>query len=188
MDYFAFLRELKEGKPDRQKAAKALKILGWVSIAGGVWNFVLPLVPRSQSAFAGVPILEIYPYLALAVFAYLGVMLLLAAHWIKWGHSRGTGLGRFAVVALYLSFFGLIAFAMQGALGGVSYSFKLVAFLPVLGIWVLHFGVPVYRGVKYLGRLPPPSGEELCRGASLSGTRSVASGGLSNMGKFKKIF
>jgi hypothetical protein len=66
MGFFDFIRELRTGEPSPKKAAKAMKFLGWVSLLGGLWNFILPQVAPFKETNFHFP--THFPYVALIGF------------------------------------------------------------------------------------------------------------------------
>ena len=149
MSYFDFIRELRKGEPDPKKAAKAMKILGWICLFGAIWNYVISyLAPFHESPF-NFP--ASYPWLALIILLSLGAMFLLSARGIKEGASWGKKLGQFAVIMLVCVIIGFMFFMFS------AHSIPLsddIVFSIFTILFAAQFFVPAYFGVRYLGRLP----------------------------------
>jgi hypothetical protein len=91
MDYLDMLREFRSGDPDIDKTAKAMKVLGWLSLAGLLWNFAFyQLAPFAEAPFNLPPG---FPYFALTSLAILGGLFLYASRAIRetnpWGRTAG---------------------------------------------------------------------------------------------------
>jgi hypothetical protein len=152
MSFFDFIRELRKGEPDVRKAAKAMKILGWICILGGIWNFIIYyLAPFDESPFNLPPS---YPYLALMILISLGALFLFSARGIKEGSSWGKKAGQVAVILLVAVFIGFMYFIFPFDVASSSDSYFSVIFVIFLTIFAAQFVVPAYFGVRYLGRLP----------------------------------
>ena len=52
MDFFDIIKELRKGNPDKEKAGKAMKILGWICVVGAIWNYAFYyLAPFDKTPF-----------------------------------------------------------------------------------------------------------------------------------------
>ena len=152
MSFLDFIRELRTGEPDPRKAARAMKILGWVCVLGGVWNCAIYyLAPFDESPF-NLP--ASYPYLALIVFLSLGVIFLLSARGIKEGAPWGKKVGQLAVVLLVASFIGAMFFFFPVDAIPLKGNDVPIIYIIFLVVFLAQFGVPAYFGIRYLGRLP----------------------------------
>lgn len=151
MGFTDLIRELRTGKADPKKAAAGMKILGWVCLFGGVWNFVLPQVAPFKEAGFRLP--AGYPVLALLAFFIIGALSLVSARGIRDLEPWGRRLAQGAVGLLLL---GVVLFAL--ALPSmvplpVAGHFRLV--FPVFFLIALaQFALPAWFGIRYLGRLP----------------------------------
>ncbi len=152
MDYFDVINELRKGKPDIKKAEKAMKIMAWICIGGGIWNFAMSyIMPFQKSPFKLPPE---YPYLALIIFAFLGLLFFRAARGIREIESWGRKTGQIAIVLFILFIWGFLIYVFpiesfpvpDGVFSVIFAFFVLIAFA--------QFAVPAYFGVIYLGRLP----------------------------------
>jgi hypothetical protein len=152
MSFFDFIRELRKGEPDVKKAAKAMKILGWICVFGAIWNFVIfYLAPFDKSPF-NLP--ESYPYLVLIIFLSLGAIFLFSARGIKERAPWGKQLGQLAVILLVAIVIGAMFFIFPaGAIPSGDSSVSII-FIIFMAVFFAQFGVPAYFGVRYLGRLP----------------------------------
>ena len=153
MDFFDFIRELRKGDPDPTKAAKAMKILGWICILGAVWNFALYYIaPFEESPFNLPPH---FPYLALISLLLLGSLFLLAARGIKKMAPWGKKTGQCAVVLSIAAIIGFMFFMFPlEAIPLGSDRVSSIVFVLFFALFVAQFVVPAYYGVRYLGRLP----------------------------------
>lgn len=152
MDFFDLIREMRKGKPDVKKAAKAMKILGWICLAGAVWNFVIYYVaPFDESPF-NLP--ASYPYVALVSLSFLGALFLRSSKGIMEMQSWGKKLGQISIVLLIvlLAFFIVQIFLSEEFLT-FSKNFSPI-FIIFLIIFSAQFAVPAYFGIRYIGRLP----------------------------------
>lgn len=153
MGLFDLIGELRSGEPSPKKAARGLKILGWVCFGGGLWNFILPrTAPFHESGF---PLPPYFEWVALISFSILGAMFLLASRGVLEMRPWGKRLGQVAIVVLVggmiLFFFNMFS-EFFPATGGDGFS-RIFVYV-VFAIGMAQFGVPAYFGVLYLGRLP----------------------------------
>ncbi len=152
MSFFDFLRELRTGEPDVAKAAKALKVLGWVCLIGAVWNYVMSSIgPFDQDPFNLPPD---FPYLALVSLSFLGGLFLLSGRGIKSMEPWGKKLAQFGVVLLVGLIIGFAAFLLSmKEFSGLRKEIP-AAFGVFIVIFLAQFVLPAYFGIRYLGRLP----------------------------------
>ena len=152
MDFFDFIKELRKGEPDVKRAAKAMKILGWISILGAVWNFAFfYLVSFEEFPINGSPL---YPYLALICFTLQGVLFFFFSRGIKKQEPWGKKVGQLAIITFVTLLLGSMFFLFplkELPLGNDMFS---VVFALFLCLALAQFWVPSYFGVRYLGRLP----------------------------------
>ena len=152
MSFFDFVRELRKSEPDVRKAAKAMKILGWICILGGIWNFVMYyLGPFDESPFNLPPS---YPYLALMLLISLGALFLFAARGIGEGAPWGKKAGQIAVILLVAVFIGFPYFVFGSEAPLPEDGYFSVIFIIFLTIFAAQLVIPAYLGVRYLGHLP----------------------------------
>jgi len=160
MDYFDILRELRRGEPDIDKTANALKVLGWLAVAGGLWNFgFYYLAPLEKFAIKLPPN---FPHIALIALAALGGLYLYASRAVKDRNPWGRTVGQTAIVLSLgliagFAWFAFHQFKMPRDMEGVSNVFGIVMVLVLA-----QFALPAYFGVRYLNRLPS---DEDARGA-----------------------
>ena len=152
MDYFDILRELRRGEPDIDKTAKALKVLGWLSVAGGLWNFGFYYLAPLEKFSIKLP--PNFPHIALIALAALGGLYLYASRAVKDRNPWGRTVGQTAIVlslALIAGFawFAFHQFEMPRGMEEIPNLFGIVM-LVVLA----QFALPAYFGVRYLSRLP----------------------------------
>ena len=152
MDFFDLVKELRKGEPDVTKAAKALKLLGWICVFGAVWNYVIYYVgPFEESPFNLPPE---YPHLALISLSLLGALFFLSARGIKAMEPWGKKSGQLTVVLLI----GLLISFMFFMFSIKEFSFVRenvpILFMIFSALFIAQFVVPAYFGVRYLGRLP----------------------------------
>jgi len=152
MGYFDLVRALRDGSPDVMKAAKAMKILGWICLFAAVWNYVLYYLGNFGKEPFHLP--PDYPYVALISLLILGVLFLLAAHGVTAMEPWGRQMGQFAVALLI----GMIICSVM-----IMFSMKEFlqlwedarAFVIIFSLIVVaQFAIPAYFGMRYLGRLP----------------------------------
>jgi hypothetical protein len=105
MGFLDLIGELRTGKPDIQKAEKAMKALGWLCVLGALWNYVMYYIgPFSDSPF-NFP--EFFPHLALGGGVIVGALFFRAARGIREMEPWGKRTGQLAIVLLLVVFFGL---------------------------------------------------------------------------------
>lgn len=152
MDFFDFIRELRKGEPDVKKAAKAMKILGWICVFGAIWNYVIYYIaPFEKSPFNLPPS---YPYLALMILLLLGALFLFSARGIKEWKPWGKQSGQLAVILLAAVFTGFMFFVFPTEAIPLGSNHVSKIFIIFIIIFIAQFGLPAYFGVRYLGRLP----------------------------------
>jgi hypothetical protein len=150
MSYFDLIRELRSGETDAAKAAKAMKVLGWISIGVGIWNYVFLVF----LLFKEMPISidPEYPVVALVCGMFLGGLFFLSGRGIAGRELWGRRLGQLTVA--------LFAAAIVG--GSIMMFTRInvpvmppVPFMAVfLIIFLAQFVIPAFYGIRYLGRLP----------------------------------
>jgi hypothetical protein len=152
MGYFDLVKELRDGSPDVMKAAKAMKILGWICVFAAVWNYVLYYLGNFGKEPFNLP--PDYPDVALISLLVLGVLFLLAAHGVTAMELWGKQLGQFAVVLLVGMIISsvLITFSMKEF--SQFWKDARVIVLIFSTIIVAQFVIPAYFGMRYLRRLP----------------------------------
>ena len=152
MDFFDFIKELRKGEPSIDKAEKAMKVLGWICIAGAIWNFAIYyLAPFDESPFKLPPS---FPYIALISFLFLGGLFLYSAKAIKKLNPAGKNVGQLAIVLLLALFVGFMFFMFPIDAFPTGESPFSIIIMIFFAIFFAQFGVPAYYGVRYLGRLP----------------------------------
>ena len=156
MDFFDFIRELRKGKPDVIKAAKAMKMLAWICTIGGVWNFIIYfIVPVRKNPFDLPPQ---YPYLALTSLLLLGMLFFRAARGIREMEAHGKKTGQIAIILLFAIILGFMFLVFPAkAIPFNDNTFSIILMLFVV-LFVAQLGVPAYFGVLYLSRLPVREG------------------------------
>ena len=153
MDFFDFIRELRKGKPDVRKAEKAMKILAWICIIAGLWNFIIYfLAPFKESPFNLPPQ---YPYLTLLGLLLLGTLFFRSARGIKELEPWGKKTGQIAIALLIGVIFGFMFFMFPWKTIPLrSNTFPMIIFVLFAVLFAAQFIVPAYFGIRYLGRLP----------------------------------
>lgn len=152
MDFFDLIKELRKSEANINKASKAMKILAWICIFGGVWNaFFKYLVPFDETPF-NLP--HNYPYLALACGLALGALLLISSKAILKRHPLGKRIAQLCIIlliAICCSFIFVILpkdfFPVED---GISNIIRTIIFV----VFFIQFGIPSYFGIRYLNRLP----------------------------------
>lgn len=152
MDFFDILKELRSGEPDIDKAARAMKILGWICVAGAVWNFGFYfLAPLDELPFHLPPG---YPYIALLSLLFVGALFFYASKAVKTMNPAGKQAGQLAIILLIALCVGLFYFMFSDD----TFPFPDSAFpmIPIVFfvIFSAQFGLPAYYGIRYLQRLP----------------------------------
>lgn len=105
MDFFTLIKELLKGEANINKAGKAMKIMAWVCVLGGLWNaFFEYWVPFNETPFNLPPN---YPDLALTCGIALGILFLMSSKTILNKQPMGRRLGQ---VSIILTFF-ILTFA-----------------------------------------------------------------------------
>lgn len=153
MSFLDFIREIRKGEPEVEKAANAMELLGWLCVFGALCSYVSYYFgPFDKSPFN---LLVSYRYHALIVLLTPGAIFLFSARGIRReGAPWSKKLGQLAVILLAAVFIGSLFLVFPaGAIpsDGDDISTIHVALIPVL---VALFVVPAYLGVRYLGRLP----------------------------------
>lgn len=157
MDFFDIIKELRKDTADIKKAGKAMKILGWVCIIGGLWNALFDLFfPFGDNPFNLPPS---YPYFALIIGFFLGFLFFFSSKAILKKHPAGKRAGQAAVLLLIILIvssifvmFPLNDFPMDDQTAKIFISIFFIVFFA-------QFGIPAYFGIRYLGRLPVVEGE-----------------------------
>lgn len=152
MSYFDLIREVRKGNPDILKAAKAMKLLGWICILGAIWNYTFYYLAPFEKIPFRLP--SDYPYLALISLLPLGSLFILSARGIKTMEPWGKKLGQLAVIMLIgliiisslLMFFMKEFFVFRENVPTIFLIFSI--------IFIAQFAVPACFGIRYLGRLP----------------------------------
>lgn len=155
MDFFDLIKELRKGEANINKAGKAMKILAWVCILGGLWNAFFEYLVPFETPFNLPPN---YPYLALTSGITLGILFLISSKAILNKQPLGRRLGQVSIVLFVALIFGCIFFMFPKDFfpvdDGISKMIKTVFFV----VFFLQFGIPAYFGIRYLGRLPVSEG------------------------------
>lgn len=151
MSFFDLIAELRKGTPDIKKAEKAMKILGWICLAGAVWNFILPQMSTSSKFPFNLP--PEYPYVLLISLTLLGLLFFRSARGIREMEPWGKRAGQLAIVLLIGSMMGFMAFGIS-RFERMPSAFVLIFIV----IFTAQFGIPAYFGIRYLGRLPVEDG------------------------------
>jgi hypothetical protein len=152
MDFFDFIKELRNGEPDTRKAEKAMKILGWICTVGALWNFIIYFIaPFKESPFNLPPQ---YPYLALTVLLFLGALFFRSSRGIREMEPWGKKTGQIAIVMLIGVFIGFMFFVFPTKAVPLRDNAFSVVFLLFAAVFVAQFALPAYFGVRYLSRLP----------------------------------
>ena len=100
MDFFDIINELREGEPDIKKAGKAMKILGWICVAGALWNYAFYyLGPFDETPFNLPPS---YPNVAFTTLILLGCLFLYSAKAINEMDKIGKRAGQLAIILLFV--------------------------------------------------------------------------------------
>lgn len=156
MDFFDIIKELRKGEPNIDKAGKAMKVLGWICVAGAIWNFAIYyLAPFDESPFNLPPS---FPYLALISFLFLGGLFLYSSQAIKQMNPIGKKAGQLAIILLIALFVGFMFFMFPMDVFPVDEGPFSIIFMIFFAIFFAQFGVPAFYGVRYLGRLPVQDG------------------------------
>lgn len=155
MDFFDIIRELRTGSPVPEKAAKAMKILGWICVGGAVWNYAFYYIGPFREAPFNLP--SSFPYTALGSFLLVGSLFLYSSRAINKNDPMGKTAGQIAIILLFALFVGLMFFVFPLE----EFAFEQEEFPIIFGFFLViffaQFGVPAYYGVRYLGRLSTES-------------------------------
>lgn len=179
MSLFDFIRELRKGRPDIQKAARAMKIMGWVCLAGALWNFIFYFIVPFDKGPVTLP--PEYPYVALIVLSILGLVFFRSARGIQEMAPWGKKTGQLALCLMLGVFIGLFYYFFPIRRGPFGSNDTSELFMLFIAIFLLQFGIPVYFGIRYLGRLPVKDGSSATYqystgSASMSMTRKLNTG------------
>ena len=129
-----------------------MKILGWICILGAIWNFVIYYIGSFKKSHFNLP--PSYPYLALIGLSLLGALFFRSARGIKERASWGKRSGQWAVVLLLGILIGFMFLVFPMEANPFGSGMVPIIFVIFLGVFVAQFMLPVYFGVRYLGRLP----------------------------------
>jgi hypothetical protein len=153
MGFIDLIRELRTGEPNLKKAAKAMKFFGWGCLFGGLWNYILPQVAPFKETGFRLP--TYYPILTLIGFSIIGALFLVSARGILEMESWGKKSGQAAITLLLVGIFLFSAQIMSefAQFASSDDSFKIIFYI-FFAIALAQFGLPVYFGCRYLGRLP----------------------------------
>lgn len=151
IEFFDLLKELRHGTPSVNKAAKALKIIGWMCLAGGIWNFIFPFIIQHENNFLRIP--EFYPFLALIIFFVSGILCLISASKIKNLQIGGIKIGQTAILitAVSLCVCLFVLFYFFGLPEEFSNMKNVLLFFFCAASF--QFFIPAYFGIRYLGKL-----------------------------------
>jgi len=150
------------------KAARAMKILGWICGGAAVWNFAFYfLAPFDKTPFQLPPQ---YPYIALLSLLFVGALFFYASNAVKALNPAGKQAGQLAIVLLI----GLCAGLFYFIFSDDTFPFPDSAFpmIPIVFfvIFSAQFGLPAYYGIRYLQRLPV---KQSCVGEERFGPESI---------------
>ena len=104
MSYFDIIRELRTGEASVEKAVKTLRIVGWICLGVGIWNFGFPYIAPFEESPFNLP--EMYPYFALISMTLIGILFLLSSRHIKKDNRTGIKIGQAAILLLILTIIG----------------------------------------------------------------------------------
>ena len=151
LSFFDFIRELRKGEPDPKKAAKAVKILGWICVCAGLWNYLMYHIAPFDETPLKLPAINLH--LALIIGTSAGALFLFSARGIREGAQWGKRLGQLAVILSVVLLVGaMFVLFPRDAIprgGGLSLIFAIVIVLFVTQLFAAG-----YFGIRYLGRLP----------------------------------
>jgi hypothetical protein len=153
MSYLDFIREIRKGEPEVQKAANAMELLGWLCVFGAMCSYVsYYYAPFDRSPFN---LLVSYRYHALIVLLILGAIFLFSARGIRReGAPWSKKLGQLAVILLAAVFIGSLLLVFPAdAIPSNGYDISTIH-VALIAVLVALFVVPAYWGVRYLERLP----------------------------------
>jgi hypothetical protein len=152
MDFFDFIKELRTGKPDIIKTEKAMKILAWICIAGGIWNFSFYFIAQFEKSLFNLP--PQYPFLALISLLLIAVLFFRAARGIKEMESWGKKTGQIAIVLLIGVFLGFMIAMFPAKTIPLHDTTFSIFFIIFAAIFFAQLALPAYFGIRYLARLP----------------------------------
>jgi hypothetical protein len=151
MSFLDLISELRSGTPDIKKAAKAMKILGWICLGGAVWNLMFIFIfPNEEGGFDLPPE---FAYMVVIILAIIGFMFFRSFHGIKEMEPWGKKIGQLAVGLLIGSMFGFMFYGLSR----FEHTPPIIVFI-FMAIAMAQFAVPAYFGIRYLGRLPVRDG------------------------------
>jgi len=139
MWFLEIIRQLKMG-PTPLKAARALSVLGGLSLFAGLWNFVFTFFSLNDGFITPAG----YPFIALFAGLFISGMFFISRRGVIEGQGWGRELGQTALVLFYVA--GMSAMIAGPQLENPSPP----AFLVLFGIMT---GVPTLAGLVYLQRL-----------------------------------
>lgn len=152
MSFFDLVGELRRGLPSLPKAATAMKTLGWVCLAGGVWNWGFARLVPAEDLPLRLP--EWLSWASLFGLTLLGTGFLAAARGIEerkpWGRTLGQ-LGILLLTALFVGFGGFVFLPALTPFFPAGTALFPAAFFALVAA---QFAIPAVLGVRYLGRLP----------------------------------
>ncbi|MBU1342219.1 MAG: hypothetical protein KKE44_07980 [Proteobacteria bacterium] len=151
MDFFDLIRELRKREATSNKAGKAMKVLGWICIFGGVWNaFFEYLIPFEKSPFNLPPN---YPYYALACGLSLGVLFLISSKVILKKLPLGKRIAQLCIILLIAICCSFIFFMFPKDFFPLEEGLSITIKTIFIVIFFIQFGIPAYFGIRYLNRL-----------------------------------
>ncbi len=146
------IRDLRKGEATPDKATKYLRNFGVLSILGGVWNIIVPMIPTINES--GFPFPLYFAETAFVSLILIGGISLLGMYGIQRNKKWGIHLGQLAVTIFIVMILALgwvmhrfvTGFGSEGVFEYFSYIIAVVVFV--------QFGVPALYFIKYLARVP----------------------------------
>src|SRR2546427_8261538 len=110
MGFMDLIQELRKGQADSEKAARAMTLLGWMCIVGGVWNSIFPRLALVRESGLHLP--EYFSQVALVGLSLIGLLFLISARGIREMQELGKRAGQTAITVLIVSLLLFTAWGM----------------------------------------------------------------------------
>ncbi len=152
MGFLDLINELRKGKPDVKKAAKAMKVIGWVCFGVVAWNLIIFAFEGPNKSPIDFAPEDFYAFLTGTAVA--GILFLFASKGIKEMESWGKKTGQLAILQLLAMTLGF-TYEMYKSMGSFMGDKEPPVFFSIFFIiFVMQFILPAIFGIGYLSKLP----------------------------------
>ncbi len=148
MQWIQKIKRLKNTEPNIEKTVKNLKKAGIISIAIGLWNFILPLL---ESDFSKEPfnLSASYPITAIILSIIVSIPFFYASKLLKERNIFGKIIAKLSIIIAGIATVAMFSFVFQGFplenFGPIGIIFPIIA--------VVQFLLPAYYSYAYINRI-----------------------------------